>query len=47
MKIYFFIAKRILEIQDECATDLTGTNQNGFKRGKSASTLSAELQSII
>jgi hypothetical protein len=27
--------------------DLTGTNQHGFKRGKSTSTLSVELQSVI
>ncbi len=38
---------RILEIQDESHQDLTGSNQHGFKRKRSKSTLSAELLSII
>jgi hypothetical protein len=41
------ILKRIMEIQDESRIDLTGANQHGFKKGRSTSALSAELQSII
>ena len=41
------ILKRILEIQDQNECDLTGINQHGFKRGKSTSTLSLEIQNII
>lgn len=41
------ILKRIMEIQEENNCDITGSNQHGFKRNKSTSTLSLELQSII
>ena len=41
------ILKRISEIQDENCVDLSGTNQHGFKKQRSTSTLSIELQSII
>jgi hypothetical protein len=41
------ILKRILSLQDENNCDLTGTNQHGFKKNKSTSTLSIELQSLI
>ena len=36
-----------MEIQEENNCDITGRNQHGFKRNKSTSTLSLELQSII
>ena len=36
-----------MEIQEENNCDITGSNQHGFKRNKSTSTLSLELQSII
>ena len=41
------ILKRILEIQETNGVDLTGTNQHGFKKAHSTSTLSAEIQSLI
>ena len=41
------IMKRIIEIQDSCGVDLTGTDQHGFKRNRSTSTLSVALQSMI
>ncbi len=41
------ILKRILEIEVLNKVDLTGINQHGFKRGRSTSTLSSQLQSII
>ena len=41
------ILKRIMTIQEECSVDLTGTNQHGFKRGKSTATLAITLQSEI
>ena len=41
------ILKRILEIEDENNVDLTGKNQPGFKKKRSTSTLSSQLQSII
>ena len=41
------ILKRILELQNENNCDLTGNNQHGFKRKRSTSTLSMELQSLI
>jgi hypothetical protein len=40
------ILKRILEIQNGNNMDITGTSQHWFKTGRSAATLSAELQSI-
>jgi hypothetical protein len=36
-----------LEIQEASKIDLTGINQHGFKKGKSTTTLSKELQSLI
>jgi hypothetical protein len=39
--------KRIQEIEEENDVDLTGINQHGFKKNRSTSTLSANLQSII
>ena len=41
------ILKRIIEIQDDNECDITGTNQHGFKRNRSTTTLSLELQAII
>jgi hypothetical protein len=41
------ILKRILEIQDEAGVDLTGLNQQSFKRKCLISTLSAVLESEI
>jgi hypothetical protein len=41
------IQKRILEIQETNECDLTGENQHRFKRGRSASTISFDLQSLI
>ena len=41
------ILKRILELQEASNIDLTGVNQHGFKKGKSTTTLSIELQSLI
>jgi hypothetical protein len=39
--------KRILEILRENNVNITGASQHGFKRGRSTTTLSAKLQSII
>ena len=41
------ILKRIQDIEEEKQVDLTGINQHGFKKNRSTSTLSANLQSII
>ena len=41
------ILKRILEIQDTNNCDITGINQHGFKKNKSTSTLSLEIQNLI
>ena len=41
------ILKRIQEIQTHHGVDLTGTNQHGFKKSRSTSTLSIQLQSLI
>ena len=41
------ILKRLLDIEDENNCDLTGINQHGFKRGRSTSTLSIEIQNLI
>ena len=41
------ILKRILEIQTKHKVDLTGNNQHGFKKSRSTSTLSIQLQSMI
>jgi hypothetical protein len=41
------ILRRILEIQEANNIDLTGINQHGFKKGKSTTTLSIDLQSLI
>ena len=41
------VLKRILEIQDNEGTDLTGDQQHGFKRKRSTSTLSSKLLSEI
>ena len=41
------ILKRILEIQENCKTDLTGNEQHGFKKAKSTSTAGLIIQSII
>ena len=41
------VLKRMLQIQDENNVDFTGTNQHGFKRKHSTSTLSSALLSQI
>ena len=41
------ILKRILAIQEENDTDITGPNQHGFKKGHSTSSISLTIQSII
>jgi hypothetical protein len=41
------ILKCILEIEASNKVDLTGSNQHGFKRERSTTTLSSHLQSII
>ena len=41
------ILKRILEIELNFGVDLTGKQQHGFKKNKSTSTLSLQLQSLI
>ena len=41
------ILKRILDIQSENNVDITRQGQHGFKKNRSTSTLSVELQSII
>ena len=41
------ILKRINEIQEENNCDITGSNQHGFKKGKSTATISLTLQSQI
>ena len=41
------ILQRILEIEKQSAVSLTGSNQHGFKKGKSTITASAEIQSKI
>ena len=41
------ILKRIMAIQDANGCDVTNSNQHGFKKGKSTTTLSMELQSLI
>jgi hypothetical protein len=41
------ILKRILQLQEENTVDVTGINHHGFKKEKSTSTLSFELQSMI
>ena len=41
------ILKRILEVQDENKVDITRQGQHGFKKMRSTSTLSVDLQSII
>jgi hypothetical protein len=41
------ILKRILEIQEQNNTDITRVGQHGFKKKRSTSTLSVDLQSII
>jgi hypothetical protein len=41
------ILKRIVKLQDINGTDLTGANQHGLKKGRSTSTLSIDLQSLI
>lgn len=41
------ILKRILAIEEQNNCDLTGSNQHGFKKGKSTTTLSLTIQSLI
>ena len=41
------ILKRILEIQDTNNCDITGIKEHGFKKNKSTSTLSLEIQNLI
>jgi hypothetical protein len=41
------ILKRILEVQDKNKVDITRQGQHGFKKMRSTSTLSVDLQSII
>jgi hypothetical protein len=41
------ILRRILEIQDQNKVDLTRKDQQGFKKKRSAPTLSIDLQSVI
>ena len=41
------ILRRILEIQELNNCDITGINQHGFKRNRSTSTMSLEIQNII
>ncbi len=41
------ILKRILEIQETNECDLTVENQHRFKRGRSTSTITLDLQSLI
>jgi hypothetical protein len=41
------ILKRILEIKKDSNTDITGVNQHGFKKARSASTLTTKIQSQI
>jgi hypothetical protein len=41
------ILKRIMDIQTTHGVDLTGVNQHGFKKARSTSTLTIQLQSMI
>jgi hypothetical protein len=41
------LCKKILEIQDEAMTDLTGKEQYRFKKGKSTLSFGLKLQSLI
>ena len=41
------ILKRIMDIQTTHGEDLTGVNQHGFKKARSTSTLTVQLQSMI
>ena len=41
------ILKRIIEVQDQNKVDITRQGQHGFKKRRSTSTLSVDLQSII
>ncbi len=41
------ILMRILEIEEESGTSLTGTNQHGFKKERSTITASIDIQSRV
>ena len=41
------ILQRIQEIEDEQNVDITGTNQHGFKRGRSTTTAGLAIQSAL
>ncbi len=41
------ILKRILDIEKDSNTDITGVNQHGFKKARSTSTLTTKIQSLI